>query len=631
MGSLSVKSTENINDRGKYLLQVLEDIKAMDIMLVEGLFEKGKQRIGAEQELCLIDEEGHPALMGPNILDRLDDEHVTTEIGKYNLEINLDPFEIRSDCLRNSERQLIDLLSKVADKASEFDSRILLTGILPTLTHLHLEQDCMSPIERYKILSDTMRAMRGRDFEIHIIGVDEMIASNPSILFEACNTSFQTHLQIDPEEFVDQYNWAQMISAPVLAASTNSPLLFGRELWAETRIALFQQSVDTRACTGHLRNRQSRVYFGNRWLRDSPSEVFKEHLSRFPMVFSTAEVQHSLACLEQGEMPTLKALRLHNGSVYTWNRICYGLSGAAPHLRIECRYIPAGPTIADEMANFAFWLGLLKGMPDHYRDLSEKTSFRSAKDNFYRAARIGLNASFDWFDQKLSAEQLILEELLPIAKVGLEKSGINDSDINRYLGIIEQRVERQQNGAQWQIRNFRRLFDAYGPSIAVHKLTQSMYHQQESGSPVHTWADVDYQKVHHVNMEETIDKVMSTDLFTVDENEPLALVKAIMDWKCIRHLPIENAAGDLVGLVTATNIQVLQAVETNDWEQLPIHHQMVKNIITVTSDTPIQRAIDLMDEHGIGCLPIVKDSKIIGIFTDVDVKRLKEALEKTEE
>lgn len=622
MGELSVKSLQSLSDRNHYLLEVLHDIEALDIMLREGLFEKGKQRIGAEQELCLIDDEGNPSLKGPAILTAVKDEHFTTEIGKFNLEINLDPFELRSDCLRNTERQLMHLLGMLANKASDANSNVLLTGILPSLTHLHLHDECMAPVERYRLLSQAMRAMRGRDFEIHIIGVDEMIASNPSILFEACNTSFQMHLQIEPEEFVDHYNWAQMISGPVLAACTNSPLLFGRELWAETRIALFQQSVDTRSYTGHLRDKQSRVYFGNRWLRDSVSEVFKEHLSRFPMVFSTKIEKNSLDSLKEGEIPKLKALRLHNGTVYTWNRICYGLSEGLPHLRIECRYIPAGPTVADEMANFAFWLGLMKGLPEHYKNLHHIASFRSAKDNFYRAARIGMGASFDWLGKNISAERLLLEELLPIAKVGLEKIALNKDDIHRYLNIIAQRIMKQQTGAQWQVHNFRCLREAYGPGIAAHKLTQAMYERQESGLPVADWDDVDCRPIYAVDLQnDTVDKVMSTDLFTIREEEPLALVKAIMEWKNIRHLPVENHAGDLVGLVTATNVHSFSTLP-KQWEQIPIKQMMVKNLITIAPGTPVKTAVHLMQNFGIGCLPVMKDNKLLGILTDTDVKRI---------
>ncbi len=622
MGELAVKSLQSLSERNHYILEVLHDIEALDIMLREGLFEKGKQRIGAEQELCFIDDEGNPSMVGPSILRAINDDHFTTEIGKFNLEINLDPYELRSDCLRNTERQLLQLLGKLANSASDANSNVLLTGILPSLTHLHLQEECMAPVERYRLLSQVMRAMRGRDFEIHIIGVDEMIASNPSILFEACNTSFQMHLQIEPEEFVDHYNWAQMISGPVLAVCTNSPLLFGRELWAETRIALFQQSVDTRSYTGHLRDKQSRVYFGNRWLRDSVSEVFKEHLTRFPMVFSTKVEKNSLDSLREGEIPKLKALRLHNGTVYTWNRICYGLSEGLPHLRIECRYIPAGPTVADEIANFAFWLGLMKGLPEHYKNLHHIASFRSAKDNFYRAARIGMGASFDWMGKNIPAERLLLEELLPIAKVGLEKIPLNDSDIHRYLDIIEQRIMKQQTGAQWQVHNFRCLRDAYGPGIAVHKLAQAMYEQQESGVPVANWDDLDCRPTYAVDLQsDTVDKIMSTDLFTIREEEPLALVKAIMEWKNIRHLPVENHAGDLVGLVTATNVRSF-ATLPKQWEQIPIKQMMVKNLITIAAGTPVKTAIHLMKNFGVGCLPVIKDNKLLGILTDTDVKRI---------
>ncbi|MBK7871825.1 MAG: hypothetical protein IPJ74_14670 [Saprospiraceae bacterium] len=338
--------------------------------------------------------------------------------------------------------------------------------------------------------------------------------------------------------------------------------------------------MDTRSYTGHLRDRQSRVYFGNRWLHSSVSEVFKEHLTRFPMVFSTKIEKNALDVLKEGEIPNLRALRLHNGTVYTWNRICYGISEDLPHLRIECRYIPAGPTVVDEMANFAFWLGLMKGLPEHYKNLPHIASFRSAKDNFYRAARIGMNASFDWLGKMVTAEKLLLDELLPIAKEGLNKIHLNDSDINRYLGIIEQRILKQQNGAQWQVHNFRCLRDAYGPGIATNKLTQGMYERMEPGNPVHDWDNVDCRPIYAVNLQsDTIDQVMSVDLFTISQEEPLALVKAIMEWKNIRHLPVEDLHGDLVGLVTATNVQSFSSV-SDEWEQLPIKNMMVKNLVT---------------------------------------------------
>ncbi|MBK7871826.1 MAG: hypothetical protein IPJ74_14675 [Saprospiraceae bacterium] len=248
MGELFVKSAQHLSERNDYLVHVLKDIQALDMMLQEGMFEKGKQRIGAEQELCLIDEDGNPALTAPGILKNMSDPHFTTEIGKFNLEINLDPFELRSDCLRNTERQLLDLLGTLGNKASDADSNILLTGILPSLTHLHLQEECMAPVERYRILSDAMRTMRGRDFEIHIIGVDELIASNPSILFEACNTSFQMHLQIEPEEFVAHYNWAQMISARCWQLAPIH-LCFLGENYGRRHASRFSSKAWTRALT----------------------------------------------------------------------------------------------------------------------------------------------------------------------------------------------------------------------------------------------------------------------------------------------------------------------------------------------------------------------------------------------
>ncbi len=622
MGELSVKSAQRSEIRNPYLLQVLQDIKALDWMLSEGLFEKNQQRIGAEQELCLIDEGGSPTLKGPDILARMEDGHVTTEIGKYNLEINLDPFELRADCLRRTEQQLIELLSKVASTASEEDSQVLLTGILPSLTFQHIQVDSMTPMERYRILNETMRAIRGKDFEIHIIGVDEMSASLNSVLFEACNTSFQTHLQIDTDDFVDQYNWAQMIAGPMVAAVTNSPLLFGRELWMETRIALFQQSVDTRNSANYLREKQSRVYFGNTWLRERVSEVFKEHLARFPLIFCADTEENSLFALQKGYIPTLRALRLHNGSIYTWNRICYGINNAMPHLRIECRYIPSGPTVADEIANFAFWLGLLKGMPEAYKQLPQKVAFKSAKDNFYRAARIGLNASFDWFGKTVSSQDLLLRELLPIAQKGLEAIHINAHDINRYLNVIERRVATAQTGAHWQIRNYRKLKDCFNTGVSITVLAKEMYERQQSGSPIHEWKDIDCGSVYTLSVHEsTVNHLMVTDLFTISEDEPLAFVKSIMEWQKIRHLPVEDKDGNLVGLITATNVKAFHAMGEG-WELLPVKKVMVKNLVTISENTPLKTAIALLENFGIGCLLVVHDQKLIGIITDTDVKRL---------
>lgn len=626
MGELTVKPIRNQEERFRFIQRLLSDIRAMDSMIENKQFEKNHQRIGAEQEIALIDDDYNPALNGPELLDLINDPHFTTEIARFNLEINLDPYELRSDAFRQTERQLRKLLNLGQSRASDEGSQFLLTGILPTIQYGHLDRSYMTPRPRYRVLSDAIHNIRGSNFEIHIEGVEDIIYRLDSVMFEACNTSFQLHLQIDPDDFPDQYNWAQAIAGPLLSCCTNSPLLFGRELWMETRIALFQQSIDTRSSANHLRKKQRRVRFGNNWVMHSATELFKDQIARFPLILTTDIQDDAMDELAQGRIPTLPALRLQNGTVYTWNRPCYGISDTGfPHLRIENRYIPSGPTVCDEMANFAFWVGLMKGLPAQYRRLPGRMPYDNLVDNFYRAARNGLDSVFDWFGKATPADRLILDELLPIARDGLEQARVNSSDIDRYLQVIERRVSLRRDGSRWQVDNFRRLRERYGVGLARTELTRAMLKRQQTSEPVHTWSDLDPGRIYSLSMtEDTVYKIMSSDLFTVREDEPLAFVKSIMEWKKIRHLPVEDSKGELVGLVTHTNLRAFSTL-SGGWEKLPIRQFMIKKLITVPLDTPISSAVKLMDTYSIGCLPVVNEHKLVGLVTDTDLKRLEKA------
>ena len=617
MGELNIRPASE--HRTTFSKALIQDVDALDIMLREGMFEKGIQRVGAEQELCMVDGEFQAAPEAVNLLDHLPPEF-TTEIGRFNLEINLDPWTLNGDALHNMEQQLRQLLKKLEEEGHKRGMYPVLTGILPTLRQSHLESAYMTPRERYAIISNAIHQMRGADFEINIQGADELIARLDSAMFEACNTSWQLHLQLAPEEFSQAYNWAQWISAPVLAVSANSPLLFGRELWHETRIALFQQSIDTRSSSNHLRSKLNRVGFGHQWLTGSPSNIFKDYICRFPIVLTTDTHGNSLEALAAGKTPELKALRLHNGTVYGWNRPCYGISDTGlPHLRIECRYIPAGPSVMDEMADFAFWLGLMKGMPEQYSTICDTVLFQVAKANFYRAARSSLFSIFNWAGQQISAPKLILEQLLPIAEQGLHLSGMESSEIDRYLSIIERRAMTRENGAIWMTRNFRKMAACYGTGVAVQELTKEMLLRQREDNPVHEWQDVDCKNLYAVGQNKTtVGRVMKTDLFTIGYEEPIEIVRSIMAWKKIRHLPVEDTEGRLIGLITATNLKALAP----DADGLAAIDIMVSELITVEEDCPLHDAAALLKKHGIGCLPIVKSDKLIGLLTDTDFRML---------
>jgi hypothetical protein len=262
MGSHSVVRLNSAEAKKKFTKLLLNDIKALELMLQKGLIESDITRIGAEQELCLVNDEFGPAPNNLEVLELIKDSHFVTEIARFNIEANLDPLEFKSDCFIVLEKQLRKLLEKADSVAQKLNTRILMTGILPTLRKDHLQFEFMTPNARYEALNETMHEQRGSDFELHIMGIDELITSHNNILFEACNTSFQVHLQVMPDEFSDKYNWAQLIAGPVVAVAANSPLLLGKRLWKETRIALFQQSVYTRSSTNTNREQEPRVTFG---------------------------------------------------------------------------------------------------------------------------------------------------------------------------------------------------------------------------------------------------------------------------------------------------------------------------------------------------------------------------------
>ena len=298
---------------------------------------------------------------------------------------------------------------------------------------------------RYLALNNALMGLRGEDYELHIKGTDELRVRQDSVMAEACNASFQVHLQVTPGEFANAYNVAQALSGPTLASATNSPLLFGKRLWAETRIALFEQSVDTRRPGHHVRERPARVSFGDGWVTSSVAELYKEDITRFRPVLAPDEYEDPLQQLAEGRVPELPALRLHTGTVWRWNRACYGIShtadGDVPHLRIENRILPSGPSTIDEIANAALWLGLMRSVTEDHPEISRSIPFEQARTNFVAAARQGLSSTQVWLDgEEYPAAALTLDVLLPLAARGLESQGVDQADIDRYLGVIERRV-----------------------------------------------------------------------------------------------------------------------------------------------------------------------------------------------
>jgi CBS domain-containing protein/gamma-glutamylcysteine synthetase len=606
-----------------YMKALLNDLRALEHMLENGLIESGVRRIGAEQEMFLVDRSLRPAPVAGEVLKLVADPRLTTEIARFNLEANLSPLNLGGRCFRQMEQELEEIIRLTRDGARSIETDVLLAGILPTLELSDLTLENITPNPRYYELNRVISQMRGGEFSIHIKGLDEMQITHDNVMMESCNTSFQVHMQVGPEEFVPLYNMAQAITAPVLAAAVNSPLLFGHRLWQETRLALFQHSTDARSRAYQARSCPTRVGFGESWLKDSVLELLREQVARFRTIMIKEADEDPTAVLARGEVPQLSALRLHNGTVWPWNRACYGVADGRAHLRIENRALPSGPTVLDEMANAAFFIGLMSALPSEYGEINKLMTFDDAKANFFAAARHGLQAQFMWTGGKsYGASELILEHLLPLARKGLKENDIETQDIDRYLGTVEERVRSGQTGAQWMLHSLNMLGGEGTRDIRHRTLTANILARQQTNEPVHRWPII--EKSSGLNdwrrSYQTVGQYMSTDLFTVRPDDLVDLAASMMQWKHVRHVPVEDDEGRLVGLVSHRNLLRLLAcgLHAGNGEPVVVRQIMKPDPVRVTPDTPTLEAIEIMRHHNVGCLPIVKDGHLVGIVTAYD-------------
>lgn len=614
---------QSLNEKEKirnFMKCLLNDIHALEQLLSIGAIESGVRRIGVEQELVLVDKSWHPSPMADEILEEIQDESFTNEIARFNLEFNVDPILLGDDCLRKMHHLILDNIAKVQRVADERDIAVMMVGILPTIRKIDLTLDNMTPQERYYALNETLTRMRGGAYELNIKGKDEMSLTHDNIMLEACNTSFQIHFQVSPDEFAKRYNIAQAVLAPVLAAAANSPLLLGRRLWRETRIALFEQSIDTRS--GHyLRELSPRVSFGTRWVRESILEIFQEDIARFKVLFGIQVDEDPFEKIRNNRAPDLTALRLHNGTIYRWNRPCYGVSpDGKAQLRIENRVLPSGPTVMDEVANAAFWFGMMSGVSVVYDDITKVMDFDDAKDNFIAAATHGLGAQFSWMDGKrIPAQELILHELLPLAREGLSASNVNPDDISTYLDVIEERVRSEQTGSQWILKSLSDMRYSGVKGEQINAITAAIYHRQIEDVPVHSWdlASLNEAGGWKKNYMQ-VDQYMITDIFTVRPDDPISLVANLMDWNRIRHVMVEDDQHRLRGMVSHRNLLRLygrlQDIET--LQQNPVSSIMVKNPIMISPETRTMEAIHLMRTNNVSCLPVTKDGILVGVVTE---------------
>jgi CBS domain-containing protein len=618
MSTKTIDSEFRGEGRRRFTQSLLRDLGALERLLASGMLEEGIRRIGAEQEVFLVDRGLHPAPAAMVVLQALEDPRYTTELGLFQLEMNLEPQVFTGDCLSRMERQLEELLAKAREASSRSGVDLILTGILPTIRKTDLGIESMVPNPRYHALNQAMTALRGREYDIFIKGVDELRLTHDSVMVEACNASFQVHFQSGAKEFANLYNIAQTIAGPALAAATNSPILFGRQLWSETRIALFQQAVDTRSPT-HQRESMPRVTFGERWVRQSVIELYREDIARFRTLVGVDSDEDAIAVVKRGETPELRALRLHNGTVYRWNRACYGITDGKPHLRIENRVLPSGPSVIDQIANGAFWYGVMNALAARYEDITKLMEFEHAKRNFVAAAREGLSARLLWFErEELSAPRLVLDRLLPLAHEGLAAASIADADRERYLGVIEKRVRSGKTGARWIVDSLSSMQGHGTPGERLNALTAAMRARQTSGAPVAEWEPAKLGEAggwqhNYVRVEQ----YMATDFVTVHEDDPVALVVHLMEWHRVRHIPVEDTDHRLRGLVSYRAILHLlkESPPGFDASMVPVGTIMKRDPVSIGPTMHTLKAIEVMRRYRVGCLPVVHQDRLVGVVT----------------
>jgi CBS domain-containing protein len=618
MGDQRVRAETDRAEAQAFVRALLDDVQALEAMLAAGRFEAGVRRVGAEQEMFLVDPHGYPAPVGPQLLARQGDARLTSELARYNLEANLTPRPLAGDCLRAMDAELDEVLGLARAAAAGCGADVALCGILPTLRASDLTLDNMAPCPRYEAMNRAVSRARGAEFRVHIKGADELEMAHDNVMLESCNTSFQLHYQVDPASFARCYNVAQLITAPLLAAAANSPLLLGRRLWAETRIALFQQSFDGRSAAHAARGAPPRVSFGARWVDDSVLEIVREDVARFRVLLVSAERDDDpRAVLARGGLPRLSALRTHNGTVYRWNRPCYGVYGGAAHLRIEARALPAGPSVLDEMANAALFFGLMVAGPAAYGDVARRLPFDEARGNFVAAAREGLGARLAWpGGGSYAAADLVRAELVPLARRGLAEAGVDPADADRLLGVIDERTNVGRTGARWALESLAAM-DGGTADERMRALVRATLARQRSGEPAHRWPRAELAEGGGARAgAATVAQFMKTDLLTVRPDDIVDLARDVMAWEHIRHLPVEDDAGRLVGLVTERSTGGARAGARGP---VPVSSLMDPRPPTVAPDTPAADAVRLMRERGVGGLPVVEGERLVGLVTERDL------------
>ncbi|GAB2672918.1 glutamate--cysteine ligase [Thalassiella azotivora] len=488
MGDEVAGSQFSREQRQQYREKVQLCLDVFERMLRSGGFESDRPLTGLEIELNLVDEDYQPTMVNKAVLERIADPGYQTELGAYNIELNVEPRPLPGRSALELEEDLRQSLNTAEAKANESGAHIVMIGILPTVMPDTFAGAWMSESARYAALNDSIFSSRGEDLFIDIQGVERLATYSTTIAPESACTSVQLHLQVSPSRFAPYWNAAQLLAGPQLAIGANSPYFFGRELWAETRVELFAQATDTRPQELKNQGVRPRVFFGERWIT-SIFDLFEENVRYFPSLLPEVTDEDPVAVLEDGGTPRLQELRLHNGTVYRWNRPVYDVVHGRPHLRVENRVLPAGPTVVDVMANAAFYYGAVRVLAEEDRPAWSKLAFATAEENFRECARRGVDARVYWPGLgEVTPDELVLRRLLPMAHEGLERWGVAAEVRERYLGVIEARAKSGRTGASWQVDTVRALQQRGADrASALAGMLERYCEGMHGNEPVHTW------------------------------------------------------------------------------------------------------------------------------------------------
>jgi hypothetical protein len=410
-----------------------------------------------EIEFNLVDPEYDPSMRNEEVLEAIAHDVWQAEMGQFNIEVNVRPTTLAGKAVEELETEVRATLNSADERAQSIGAHIIMIGVLPTLMPEHMSAATITADPRYALINEQIFAARGEDLHISIDGPERLAMYADTIAPEAACTSVQFHLQVSPQDYAANWNAAQCIAGVQVALGANSPFLFGKELWRETRIALFEQATDTRPQELKAQGVRPRVWFGERFIT-SVFDHFEENVKYFPALLPVCDPEDPVEVLDRGDTPRLGELRMHNGTIYRWNRPVYDTHRGKPHLRVENRVLPAGPSIVDVMANGAFYYGLLRVLSAQDRPVWSQMSFPAAEDNFNEGARNGIHAQLYWPGLgTVPVTELVLRRLLPLAQQGLAEWGVDTAIVDRLLGVIERRCIAHRNGAEWQVETFHRI------------------------------------------------------------------------------------------------------------------------------------------------------------------------------